>query len=130
MLAVESRARVAHATDMNPLIYSILHVVSGFVLVGYTFSAFAAPNAERRGFHLMITGIASLVMVVAGVGLLHKGGFGWPMWALVKVGCWLLLSGLAGIAFRAPSLKNVLALIAVALVTVAVYCAYMKPALG
>jgi len=115
---------------MNPLVYSMLHVVSGFVLVGYTFSAFAAPSAERRGFHLTITGIASLVMLVAGVGLLHQGGFGWPMWALVKIGCWLVLSALAGLAFRAPSLKHVLALVAIALVTGAVYCAYMKPALG
>ncbi len=115
---------------MSQVVYSIVHVVAGFVLVGYTFSAFAAPNADRRGFHLMITGIASLVMLVAGVGLLHKGGFGWPTWALVKIGCWLVLSALAGVAFRAPSLKHVLALISIALVTVAVYCAYMKPALG
>lgn len=118
---------------MNPLVYSILHVVSAFVLVGYTFSAFAAPTAERRGFHLMITGIASLVMLIAGVGLLHKGGFGfpdWPVWAMVKVGCWLVLSALAGIAFRAPSMKSVLSLVTIALVTIAVYCAYMKPVLG
>ena len=115
---------------MNQLVYSILHVVSAFVLVGYTFSAFAAPTAERRGVHLMITGIASLVMLVAGVGLLHKGGFGFPVWAMVKVGCWLVLSALAGIAFRAPSFKSVLSLVTIALVTVAVYCAYMKPALG
>lgn len=115
---------------MNPLYYSILHVVAGFVLVAYTFSAFAKPEASRRGFHLMMTGIASLVVLVAGVGLLHKGGFGWPMWALVKIGCWLVLSALAGIAFRRPSLAGMLGLIAVALVVVAVYCAYMKPAIG
>lgn len=114
---------------MNPLYYSILHVIAGFVLVAYTFSAFAKPDATRRGFHLMVTGIASLVVLIAGVGLLHKGGFGFPVWAMVKVGCWLLLSALAGIAFRRPSLTGMLSLFAVALVTVAVYCAYVKPVL-
>ncbi len=117
---------------MDPLYYSLLHVIAGFVLVGYTFSAFAAPRPERRGMHLMITGIASLVMLVAGIGLLHKGGFGWPwpMWALVKIGCWLILSALAGIAFRRPGIASILSLIATALVVVAVYCVYMKPAIG
>lgn len=115
---------------MNPLYYSILHVVGSFVLVAYTFSAFAKPEAARRGFHLMVTGLASLVVLVAGVGLLHKGGYGFPTWAMVKVGCWLLLSALAGAAFRRPSLASLFSLLAVALVTVAVYCAYMKPALG
>lgn len=114
---------------MDPLFYSVLHVAAAFVLVAYTFSAFAAPRNERRGFHLMVTGIASLVMVVAGVGLLHKQGLGFPSWAIVKLVCWLFLSALAGIAFRRPGIASILSLIAMGLVLVALYCVYMRPTL-
>ncbi|MEY4487753.1 MAG: hypothetical protein RIQ79_261 [Verrucomicrobiota bacterium] len=107
---------------MNPAIYSIIHVFSLLVLTGYAFYAFAAP-AEARKKVMIITGIASLLMLVSGFGLLAKLQLGFPGWAMVKLACWLGVAGLAGIGFRKRDkatlfMAVILALIFVALVTV------------
>lgn len=117
---------------MDPNIYSFLHVTSGMLLVAFTFAAFANPVPEARKRSLMLTGILSLVMAVAGFGLLAKvypGAF--PIWVIVKLVCWLGLSALAGIAFRRPGSVGALRWIAVALVATAVLMVYVvKDALG
>lgn len=113
---------------MNPLIYSVLHVVAAIVLVGMTFSAFANPAPERRKFVMMVGGIASLVMVVAGFGLHAKLQIdGFPGWLIVKVVAWLVLSAVSGIAFRKHTMIGLLSVISMACVIAAVYCAYFKP---
>ena len=56
---------------MSPTTYHILHVSSLLVLFGYTFYAFAAP-AETRKRVLVITGIASLLVLIGGFGLITK----------------------------------------------------------
>ncbi|NUP94521.1 MAG: hypothetical protein HUU28_00010 [Planctomycetaceae bacterium] len=113
---------------MDPLIYSVLHVAAAFVLVGMTFSAFANPAPERRGFVMMVGGIASLVMVIAGFGLHAKLGIdGFPGWLIVKVVAWLALSAVSGIAFRKPTMIGLLAVISMVAVVAAVYCVYFKP---
>jgi len=111
---------------MNVLVYYILHVVSVLVLTGYTFYAFAAP-AETRKRVMMITGIASLLALVGGFGLQAKLGFGFPGWLIVKLVCWLGLSALAGFGYRRRGAAGTLAVIALALATVAVVMVYTKP---
>lgn len=113
---------------MDPKIYSLLHVTSGFLLTALTFRAFASPTPETRKQTMMLTGILSLVMLVAGFGLhakLYKGMF--PGWVAVKIGCWLGLSALAGIAYRSPGKTGLLAWIAAALVATAIAMVYLKP---
>ncbi len=111
---------------MSPTVYHIIHVLSLLVLFGGTFYAFAAP-AETRKKTLMVTGIASLLMLISGVGLLHKMHYGFPVWAIVKVVCWLGLSALAGIGYRRRGIACTLKLIAFALAVVAVVMVYVKP---
>jgi CDP-diglyceride synthetase len=112
---------------MSPVVYQFLHVFSLLVLTGYTFYAFAAP-AETRKKVLMITGIASLVMVVSGFGLISKlYGNQFAGWMIVKMVCWLGLSALAGIGYRRREKAKVFAAVALALVFIAVYMVYNKP---
>ena len=111
---------------MSPLFYSILHVSSLVVLLGYTFYAFAAP-AESRKKVLMITGVTSLLMLVSGIGLLHKLQLGFPGWAIVKLVCWLGVSAVAGIAYKRRVQADVIMVIAFALAIVAVTMVYLKP---
>ena len=111
---------------MNVLVYYILHVVSVLVLTGYTFYAFAAPAETRKGV-MMITGIASLLALVGGFGLQAKLGYGFPGWLIVKLVCWLGLSALAGFGYRRRGAAGTLAVIALALATVAVVMVYTKP---
>ncbi len=114
-------------SGMSPAFYYVLHVAAAFVLFGITFRAFARPEpATRRGV-MMISGIASLVLLVAGVGLLHKLGLGFPGWVIVKLVCWLALSALAGVAYRQPQKAGLLSWVAVVIVLVALVAVYMKP---
>ena len=111
---------------MNVLVYYILHVVSVLVLTGYTFYAFAAP-AETRKRVMMITGIASLLALVGGFGLQAKLNYGFPGWLIVKLVCWLGLSALAGFGYRRRGAAGTLAMVALALATLAVVMVYTKP---
>ena len=97
------------------------------LLIGVTFQAFAAPEAGRRKKIVMTSGILSLVMLVAGFGLLTKLGYGFPMWIIIKVVCWLGLSAMAGIAFRRPEKVKVLTLVTTVLLLTALFMVYQKP---
>jgi hypothetical protein len=112
---------------MNPLLYSVLHVLSGFLLVALTFQAFAAPRPETRKRVLALSGIAALVMLVAGFGLVAKLNLGFPGWVIVKLLCWLVLAGLAGTAYRRPGSTGALAWLATGLVAIALYMVYLRP---
>lgn len=115
---------------MNPhefLALHLLHVAAAFVLMGYTFYAFAAPPETRRKV-LMWTGGASLVMLLTGLRMWQgiydfaPGG-----WLVVKMGCWLGLSALAGIAYRKRERAGAFAGIALILVVTALVMVYVKP---
>ena len=111
---------------MDQRFYYALHLISLFILTAYTFRAFAAPTAEARRANLMMTGIASLVALVAGFGLLAKLQLGFPVWVIVKLVCWLVLSGLAGMAHKKGQ-AGALPSMALALLLVAVVMVYFKP---
>jgi len=114
------------APTMSPIFYYLLHVSSALVLFGFTFYAFAAP-AETRKKVMIITGIASLFVLIGGFGLQAKLSVGWPGWFVVKLICWLGLSALAGIGYRRRGAAGMLSAVAVILGLVAVFMVYLKP---
>lgn len=106
------------------IVYQITHIASLIALTGGAFYAFAGSPESRKKV-MIITGIASLVMLVSGFGMLarlHANQF--QPWVIVKMVCWLALSGLAGIGYRkraqAPLLMSIIAL----LVLTALYMVY------
>ena len=108
-------------------ILHLLHVIAAFVLVGFTFFAFAAPP-ETRKRTLLWTGLASLVMLLTGLRMWQTVySFAPAGWIVVKIICWLGLSALAGIAYRRRAQAGLLAWIALGLVVVAVTMVYLKP---
>lgn len=115
---------------MNPpeiLTLHLIHVAAAFVLMGYTFYALAAPPETRRKV-LLWTGGASLVMLLTGLRM-WQGiyGFAPAGWLVVKIGCWLGLSALAGIAYRKRSRAGAFAWLAILLVVIALTMVYFKP---
>jgi hypothetical protein len=111
---------------MSPVFYSILHVFSVLMLTGLTFYAFAgAPETRKRT--LALSGIASLLALIAGFGLQAKLSVGFPGWLIVKLVCWLGLSALAGIGYRRRGAAGGLAAVAVILAFIAVVMVYLKP---
>jgi uncharacterized membrane protein SirB2 len=113
---------------MNPLFYYILHVFALIVLTAHTFMALANPAPEGRKRTMMITGIAALLMLISGFGLVAKvHGNQFSGWVIVKLVCWLLFSAIAGLAYRKAHLRGVLSLIGLSLLLVALVMVYLKP---
>ena len=110
---------------MSPAFYQILHLLSLIVVKGGAFYAFAGAPETRKKV-LMITGIASILQLVSGVGLLHKLGYGFPAWAIVKLVCWLALSALAGIGYRKREKSGLFMTIIVLIVGVALVAVYKR----
>ncbi len=108
--------------------YQILHLLSLIVLTAHTFMAFANPAPENRKRTMMITGIAALLMFISGYGMLHLLKIPFTTgWVLVKFGCWLGLSALAGFAYRKAHLRGVLSIVALLLIVVALCMVYLRP---
>jgi uncharacterized membrane protein SirB2 len=108
--------------------YQLLHIFSLLVLTAHTFMAFANPAPENRRRTLMITGIAALLMLVSGFGMLAINKI--PVatgWVIVKLFCWLGLSALAGLAYRKPHLRGMLSLVALVLLLIAVVMVIFRP---
>lgn len=123
----DAALRRSYAVAMDPTLYYVLHVLGAFALIGFTFAAFAVPTPGTRRKSMMLTGIATLVMVVAGFGLAAKLHIGFPGWLIAKIVCWFVLSALSGVAFRRPGAARVLSVLALVVVAVALYCVYYKP---
>ena len=76
----------------------------------------------------MITGIASILVLVSGFGLVSKlYGNKFELWMVIKLGAWLALSALTGFGYRKRGAVGVLAVIAIALAALAVSMVYLKP---
>lgn len=112
---------------MNLSLYYFLHVASALFLAGGVFYALAAPEETRRRT-MILTGIAALLMLFGGFGLLakiHANHF--YFWVIVKIICWAGLAALAGVAYRRRGQAGLWAKLAAVLIAVGVAMAYFKP---
>lgn len=110
---------------MSPQFYHVLHLLSLIVLTGGIFYGFAGTPDTRKKV-LMITGIASIIQLISGIGLLHKFSYGFPPWAIVKLVCWLALSALAGIGYRQRHRAVLFMTIVLAVVFAALLAVYYR----
>jgi hypothetical protein len=112
---------------MIPSLYKFLHLSGLFLLAGYTFYALVAP-AEHRKRVMIITGVASLIVLVSGFALLHSAyADHFYLWVVVKLGCWLGLSALAGLAFRRREQMGLWNLLVLVFIFVALAMVCFKP---
>lgn len=108
--------------------YQLLHIFSLLVLTAHTFMALANPDPANRKRTLIVTGLASLLMLGSGFGMLVLNKIPYVTgWVIVKFFCWLGLSALAGIAYRRAHLRGVLSLVALVLLLTAVSMVYFRP---
>jgi hypothetical protein len=104
----------------------ITHLSAVFVLLGYTFYAFAAPLETRRRV-MMITGTAILVVLLTGGAMLGKLHLGFPHWAIVKLVCLLGLGSMASFAYRRRAQADAFMLLTLVLAIIAVVMVYVRP---
>ncbi|GAB5561488.1 MAG: hypothetical protein SynsKO_31350 [Synoicihabitans sp.] len=110
---------------MSVTFYQILHLLSLVALTGGIFYGFAGSPDTRKKV-LMVTGIASILQLVSGIGLLHKLSYGFPPWAIVKLVCWLALSALAGIGYRQRGKAGLFMAVIFAIIFVALVSVYHR----
>lgn len=111
---------------MKLQIYQILHVLSMVLLVAFNFDALANPDPKRKRNTMIITGVSAFLMLLGGFGALAVLQYGFPIWVIVKLVCWLGLAAIPAFAYRRPFLVPVLRIVAIALVAIAIAAVYLK----
>lgn len=104
----------------------VIHIASVVTLIAFTFYGFAgAPESRKRV--MIITGIATLLVVLTGLRM-WQGMYAWHGgWVWVKLACWLGLSALAGVGYRKRDQAGLFMTIILALAVVALVMVYWKP---
>ncbi|MGZ3656878.1 MAG: hypothetical protein ACXVB9_19150 [Bdellovibrionota bacterium] len=106
--------------------YKVIHLAAIFVFLSGAAVLLLAPT--KGAYWKAVTGVASLLILVTGMGLLHKMGLGFPPWVQGLIAIWLILSMLGHIVakrFPAQGAKAYWATIALAIVGAAL--AVYKP---
>jgi uncharacterized membrane protein SirB2 len=109
-------------------VYKIVHLFSIMLLIsGLGISFFAVDSKPIK----IMTGIATLMVLVAGMGLMARLGLGhsepWPLWIKMKMLIWLLIGvGGAIVAKRFPQFGKVAYVLCLILFLVAAIAANFK----
>lgn len=114
---------------MSPEIYRVLHAVGALLLFLSLGGLLLAPaDGKPSKLAMPLHGLALLVMVIAGVGTVHKDpSVDWGNWLYAKIGCWVFLAVLP-VLVRKGMVPRVLGLLlAIAAGATAVWLAQAKP---
>ena len=112
---------------MSPEIYRLLHVVGVLFLFLGLGGSFAVSGKEGRGLWMALHGIGLLVMVVAGVGVVHKAPLEWAGWLYAKIACWVVVAAVPFLVKSGVLPRFVGLLLALAVGGAAVWLAQTKP---
>jgi len=111
--------------------YRVLHYGSLFFFLSSLGVSFL--SAENPKFNKIIQGIASLLILVAGFGLILRAlqithGQSWPAWIHAKLTIWAILAiGAPILSKRLGKGKAIVFYVFIILATVAAYLAVAKP---
>ncbi len=79
---------------INYEIYKMIHVF--MVVIMFTYFGIQIYAKDKVKMAAMWSGIASLLILVSGMGLLARIGVshteGWPFWVIFKLGVWTLIT--------------------------------------
>ena len=110
--------------------YHIIHLIAVMALfVGTGTALAAADNVTTRKFGAILRGVALLLLLVTGFGLLAKLQLfkTIPLWAWLKVGIWVVAAVLPVFVKRKMLPGTAAVFIALALGGVAAWLGYLKP---
>lgn len=112
---------------MDETTYKIIHLI-GVAALAIGIGGMLAAGSNRRIFSIL-QGIALLVMLVSGFGMLAKLHLGFPHFAMVKTVIWVLIGMMPMILRRlhAPIIVGIC--ISLTLVGIMAWLGVLKPAL-
>ncbi len=93
---------------MSPDLYKILHILGvllAFIaLGGATMRALVDTGKDDAGRKLagITHGVALLLILVSGFGMLAKLGYGFPLWVWAKIAIWLVIGASIAVIRRMP----------------------------
>ncbi len=108
--------------------FYIAHIFCLFVLIGVVFASIANPVPEMRKPMLNWSGIAAVLVLVAGFGMKGMLHIDWPLWIWVKIVCWFVIAALVGPIFRRPQEQRKMLSVLLGAVLVALIMVYYQPA--
>ncbi len=109
-------------------IYKVIHLSSlALLLTGFAVQFF---GVKTKAFKIL-TGVATLFVLVSGMGLMARLGIGhgqaWPVWIFVKFAIWFIIGvGSAVVVKRAPQLGSISYMIMMILFVLAAVTANFK----
>jgi hypothetical protein len=107
--------------------YRVLHLFGALMVFLGLGGMLAVSDGKAPKLYSALHGAGLLVMLVAGVGVLHKAGLAWNGLIFAKIACWVLL-GAAPVLVRRGVLPRVGAVVLVLVIGgVAVWLAKTKP---
>ena len=114
---------------MTPEIYRLLHVAGVLLLfLGLGGVLFVGDGQKPGKLPMILHGLGLLVMVVAGVGTVHKdGAVDWGNWLYAKIGCWVLLAVMPVLIKKGILPRAIAWLFVLAIGATAVWLAQTKP---
>ncbi len=117
---------------MSLLFYKVLHVLAlAYLFAALGATAWHAAHGGRREAAgkgaTLAHGLAMVVLLVSGFGMIAKLGVGFPGWVWAKLALWLLLGAAAALPYRKPSWAGALFWLLPLLAGAAAYLALYKP---
>ena len=109
-------------------VYKVIHLSSlALLLTGFAVQFFGVKTKVFK----ILTGVATLFVLVSGMGLMARLGIGhgaaWPVWIFVKFTIWFIIGvGSAIVVKRAPQLGSIAYVLMIALFVVAAITANLK----
>ncbi len=94
---------------MSPLLYKVLHITGVLLafatLGGATLRALAGTPDDAPGRKLagITHGVALLLILISGFGLIAKLGYGFPLWVWLKLGIWVVIGAAVAFIRRMPA---------------------------
>ena len=113
--------------DMDHSTYRLLHVL-GATALALGLGGIIVNSAQRKGF-VILQGVALLLMLVSGFGLLGKLHLGFPHFAIAKLALWAI-TGALPVMFKKLALPPVVAtVVSLAVIGLLAWLGIFKPAL-
>jgi hypothetical protein len=112
---------------MSPELYHVLHLCGVLMLFLGLGGMFASEGGKGSKLFPALHGVGLLVMLVAGLGVAHKSGLGWPAWLLAKIACWVVLGAVPVLVKRGVLPRFLALLLVLALGGVAAWLGHAKP---